>query len=78
MVSRITEAIHRAGIGSVFQDYEITGEVYLPTSDNTRIELHDAKSLRFDETTVMGAVGVGFSARIGTFINEGIRVTAIT
>lgn len=78
VVSRLTEAIHRAGVGSVFQDYEVVGEVYLPTADNTRVELHDAKTLRFDETTVMGANAVGFSARIACFINEGIRITAIT
>lgn len=71
VVSKVTEAIHQAGVGSVIQDYEITAEVIM--GDGERVEYNAATALVLESRAELG-----FTPRIATFINEGIVITPIS
>lgn len=71
VVSRITDAIHDAQVGSIHQDFDVTANIYF--GDGEFMELTSETVLeipnRYDK---------GFSQRIATYVNEGIILTALS
>lgn len=71
VVSKITDAIHDANVGSVHQDFDVTANIhfgngeFLELSSETVLEIPN----RYEW---------GFSQRIAAFINEGIVITALS
>jgi len=71
VVSKITEAIHAAGVRLVHQDFMIGAQVFLP--DGSLIERESDTFL-----TVPARPEISFTARISRYINEGILLTALS